>query len=153
MVSIKHILTAGLFSVASAVAATPALASSDPVQTHWSDNLAADGYDVVSFFSGKPQPGKSDFATRHKGAEWQFISQANLDLFLTNPDMFAPQYGGYCAWAAARGKIAKGDPEFWHVEDGRLFFNFNARIQRRWHRKRATFIRKADTRWPELMAK
>ena len=134
------------------VTATSVWAAPDAVQTNWRDNLAAEGYDVVTFFSGKPQPGKAEFSTRYQGADWLFFNQANLDLFLTNPELFAPQYGGYCAWAAARGKIAKGDPDYWHIEDGRLFFNFNARIQRRWDRKRASFIARADRRWPKLIA-
>ena len=152
MSAIRHITAATLLAATLAVYAVPAHAKADPVQTNWSDNLAAEGYDVVSFFSGKPQIGKVEYNTRYLGAEWQFISQANLDLFLTNPEMFAPQYGGYCAWAVARGKVAKGDPDVWHVEDGRLFFNFNDRIQRRWTRKRTRFIRQADKRWPNLVA-
>ena len=129
-----------------------ALAAPDAVYTNWRDNVAADGYDVVTFFSGKPQPGKLEFSTRYEGADWFFFSQANKDLFLTNPELFAPQYGGYCAWAVAKGKLAPGSPDYWHVEDGRLFFKYNARVERRWQKKRASFIRTADARWPVLRA-
>jgi len=128
----------------------PAFAAADAVYTNWRDNVAAEGYDVVTFFSGKPQQGKVEFSTRYEGADWFFFSQANKDLFLTNPDLFAPQYGGYCAWATAKGKLAPGNPDHWHVEDGRLFFNYNARIERRWQKKRAKFIKEADKRWPVL---
>jgi len=87
-----------------------AMAAPDAVYTDWRNNIAADGYDVVTFFSGKPQQGKAEFSTRYEGADWFFFSQANKDLFLTNPDLFAPQYGGYCAWAATimRGLSAAG---------------------------------------------
>lgn len=130
----------------------PAFAAADAVYTNWRDNVAAEGYDVVTFFSGKPQQGKAEFSTRYEGADWFFFSQANKDLFLTNPDLFAPQYGGYCAWAVAKGKLAPGSPDNWHVEDGRLFFKYNARIERRWQKKRAAFIRNADKRWLVLQA-
>jgi len=130
----------------------PVFAATDAVYTNWRDNVAADGYDVVTFFSGKPQKGKLEFTTRYEGADWFFFSQANKDLFLTNPDLFAPQYGGYCAWAVSKGKLAPGSPDHWHVEDGRLFFNYNGRIERRWQKKRAKFIRDADVRWPVLKA-
>ena len=142
---LTSILGAGLVLSPMAAAAAP-----DAVYTNWRDNIAADGYDVVTFFSGKPQPGKAEFTTRYEGADWQFFSQANKDLFLTNPELFAPQYGGYCAWAVAKGKLAPGKPDHWHVEDGRLFFNYNARIKRRWQKKRAKYIENADARWPEL---
>lgn len=133
------------------LAPVASFAASDAVHTNWRDNIAAEGYDVVTFFSGKPQLGKVEFSTLYKGADWFFFSQANKDLFLTNPDLFAPQYGGYCAWAVAKGKVAPGDAEHWHVEDGRLYFNYNARIKRRWDMKRAKFINDADMKWPSLL--
>ncbi len=140
------ILGAGLLLSPVAASAAP-----DAVFTSWRDNVAAEGYDVVSFFSGKPQLGKMEFSTRYEGADWFFTNRANKDLFLTNPELFAPQYGGYCAWAIAKGKLAPGSAEHWHVEDGRLYFNYNARIKRRWDKKRAKFIENADTRWPDLV--
>lgn len=127
-------------------------AKTDAVHTSWRDNIAADGYDVVTFFSGKPQRGKLEFTTRYEGADWFFFSQANKDLFLTNPDLFAPQYGGHCAWAVAKGKLAPGSSEHWHVEDGRLYFKFNDRIKRRWDKKRSKYIKSADKRWAEIIA-
>jgi len=149
-IMMKRTLTA-LFMGALCLSPVAVYAKGDAVQTSWRDNLSADGYDVVSFFSGKPQKGKVEFATVYKGAVWQFFSQANMDLFLTNPEQFSPQYGGYCAWAVAKGKLAKGDPEHWYVEDGSLYFNYNARIQRRWEKKRGTLIKKADAIWPTLI--
>ena len=146
---IKRFLYAGL-SVSLVLSPLTAFAAADAVYTNWRDNVAAEGYDVVTFFSGKPQLGKVEFTTRYDGADWFFYNQANKDLFLTNPDLFAPQYGGYCAWAVAKGKLAPGSPDYWHVEDGRLYFNYNARIKRRWHKKQTNHIRVADDRWPDL---
>lgn len=132
---------------------TPAFANSDPIYTSWRDNDAVGGYDTVSFFSGKPIEGKSEFQTSYNGAVWSFSTRANLDLFLTNPTAFAPQYGGYCAWAIAQGKLAKGSPQHWHVQDGRLFLNFNSRVQSEWNRDREDFITQADEKWPDILLK
>ena len=129
----------------------PAQAKSDPFYTSWKNNLAVGGYDVVSFYSRKPLKGKESFAQLYYGAEWRFSSRANLDLFRTNPEAFVPQYGGYCAWAAARGKLAKGSPKYWHVRDGRLYLNFNERIKTKWETDITGFIRKADINWPGLL--
>ncbi len=126
-------------------------ASPDPIYTSWRSEQAVGGYDVISFYSGRPRLGKAEFQTRYKGALWLFASQANRELFLTNPAAFEPQYGGYCAWAVAFGRLAKGDPEYWHVEDGRLYLNFNARIQEKWAKDRAGYIRLADEKWPQLI--
>lgn len=132
-------------------AALPAMAESDPIYTSWRNNLAIGGYDTVSFYSEQPLKGTAEFSTEYKGAVWHFASRANLDLFRTNPDAFAPQYGGYCAWALANGKLAKGSPKYWHVQDGRLYLNFNGRIEKLWDKDRETFIQDADKNWPEIL--
>ncbi len=142
-----------LFSLFLSAAAMPAHAKSDDFYTSWKNNHAVGGYDVVSFYSGKPLKGKADFAQIYKDAEWRFSSRANLDLFRTNPEAFVPQYGGYCAWAAARGKLAKGSPENWHVRDGKLYLNFNDRIQTLWNQDIPGFITQADANWPALLTK
>lgn len=132
------------------VSAAPVLAA-DSIYTSWKNNLAVGGYDTVSFFSGKPQDGKKDFTFDYAGAEWRFATRGNLDLFKTNPNAFMPQYGGYCAWAVAQNKLAKGSPQHWHVEDGKLYLNFNARIKRRWDKDISGFVTSAETNWPEIL--
>lgn len=143
---LSSILGAGLLLSPMSAAAAP-----DSVYTNWRNNIAVEGFDVVTFFSGKPQQGKAAFSTRYEGAHWYFYNQANMDLFLTNPAQFSPQYGGYCAWAVAKGKLAPGKAKHWHVEDGKLYLNFSGRIKRRWHKEQASFIDMADTRWPALL--
>lgn len=135
----------------SAVPAAPVIAA-DSVYTSWKDNVAVGGYDTVSFFSGKPQKGKKEFTFDYAGAEWSFSTRGNLDLFKTNPEAFMPQYGGYCAWAVAKNKLAKGSPKHWHVEDGKLYLNFNARIQRRWEKDIPGFVRQARENWPDILS-
>lgn len=136
--------------VFASVLAAPASAA-DSIYTSWQNNLAVGGYDTVSFFSGKPQEGKKEFAFDYAGAEWRFSTRGNLDLFKTNPDAFIPQYGGYCAWAVASNKLAKGSPKHWHVEDGKLYLNFNARIKRRWEKDIPGFISSAEGYWPAIL--
>jgi len=136
----------------SSLSASPAWAKSDPVYTSWRNNLAVEGYDAVSFFSGKPLEGRDEFSETYKGAVWKFSSQANLDLFKTNPEAFTPQYGGYCAWAIAKDKLAKGSAKHWHVEDGKLYLNFNKRIKSKWDTNRPDYITRANANWPDILA-
>ncbi|MEM9209568.1 MAG: YHS domain-containing (seleno)protein, partial [Pseudomonadota bacterium] len=75
----------------------------------------------------------------------------NLEAFVAEPEAYAPQYGGYCAWAVAQGKLAAGDPEHWEIVDGRLFVNYNRKIQERWAADRDAFIVQADDNWPEVI--
>lgn len=115
------------------------------------DGLAIQGYDPVAYFkAGKPVYGKAEFTFEHAGTTWQFASAANRDAFAADPARYAPQYGGYCAWAVSQGYTASTDPDAWHIEDGKLYLNYSKSVQSRWAEDIAGNIRKADTNWPGL---
>ncbi len=135
-----------------AITAPAAFAEKDPIYTAKRSNLALQGYDTVAYFTvGEPTKGSAEYATTYNGAEFRFASEENLNLFLGNPEQYAPQYGGYCAWAVAQGKTAKGDARRWAVVDGKLYLNYNKGIQRKWDKDRAGFITRADTNWPTVL--
>ena len=81
------------------------------------ENIAVGGFDTVSYFRGDGTPVKGDarFSVEHDGAEWHFASQENADAFKADPDAYAPQYGGHCAWAMSRGSLAPGDPQVYKL--------------------------------------
>ena len=113
--------------------------------------LALGGYDAVGYFeSNDAIRGDSQYSYEWNGATWHFASAANRDTFAANPEAYAPQYDGYCAWAAAQSYKANGDPEVWDIVDGKLYLNFNNRIQRRWERDIPGFIAQADDAWPSV---
>ena len=147
----KRILATTALALALLSQPVAALAAEPEIYTSWRNDLALEGYDAVSFFKGKPLRGRTEFQTLYKDATWRFDTQANLDLFLLNPSMFEPQYGGYCAWAVANGKLAPGRPRHWHVEDGKLYLNYSVRVQKRWNALRDEFIDRADAQWPEIL--
>lgn len=80
-----------------------------------------------------------------------FASDRNLKLFLADPERYAPQYGGYCAYAAANNAVAPVDPRAFGVVDDKLYLNFNQSVQRRWARRQDEYIAIADRRWPSLL--
>ncbi|MCC4798331.1 YHS domain protein [Enterovibrio norvegicus] len=122
--------------------------ASDDIYTGFFSNKAVSGYDTVSFHDGNPVEGKSSFKTEYKGADWLFSSQANLDKFLADPDKYAPQYGGYCAWAIAeKDDLAPGDPDHWKVVDGKLYLNYDNDIQNKWNADIPGFIELGDDNW------
>lgn len=94
---------------------------------------AISGADPVAYFAeGKYVEGKGDFTHEWKGAKWYFSSAANRDAFASSPDKYAPQYGGYCAWAVSKGATAKTEPDSWKIVNGKLYLNYNKDIQERW---------------------
>ncbi|MEE9330491.1 MAG: YHS domain-containing (seleno)protein [Parvularculaceae bacterium] len=126
--------------------------AADPVYTKRGSNSAAGGYDVVAYFTQSAAvKGNAEFVTNYNGAEWSFSSAENLASFKSNPTNYAPQYGGYCAWALAQGKLAAGKPKFWTIEGGKLYLNYSKGIQKKWLKDMPGFIAKADANWPAIL--
>lgn len=116
--------------------------------------VALRGYDPVAYFIvGKPTPGAADFKATHNGATYQFASAANRDAFTKEPAKYAPQYGGFCAFAAALNKKFDADPNIWKIVDGKLYVNFNADVGTKWSADIPGFIQKANASWPVIKDK
>lgn len=147
----------GIFAAAATLpglrlASSPASAAQPVVFTGRLKGIAVGGYDTVAYFTDKkPVKGNPAITADYNGATWWFASEANKTLFLADPARYAPQYGGYCAWAVGNGYTAPGDPRHWRIVDGRLFLNYNGDVQRQWDANRANLIRQADTNWPGVL--
>lgn len=130
--------------------AKPALAKTPEVFA--SGGVAINGYDPVAYFKEETHVrGSADFVTSWKGVEWRFASAENLADFTADPDAFAPQYGGYCAYAVSQGYTAKTDPDAWTIYDGKLYLNFNKSVRRRWLKDVPGNIAKGDANWPAVL--
>ena len=113
--------------------------------------LALKGHDPVAYFEeSKPVEGLPQFTYSWMGAEWRFSSQDNRDQFAAAPDHYAPQYGGYCAWAVSNNYTADVDPEAWKIVDGKLYLNYSKGVQKKWEAEQAQRIQSANTNWPAL---
>ena len=111
------------------------------------------GYDPVAYFKqGKAIKGQKKFQYEWKEAKWYFISQQNRDDFIQSPESYAPQYGGYCAWAVSQGYTASTDPEAWHIHQGKLYLNYSKEVQKTWSEDIPGNIQKGDKNWPKLLA-
>ncbi|MEL6388512.1 MAG: YHS domain-containing (seleno)protein [Pseudomonadota bacterium] len=148
---IRHILGSAALALAVVAAAPSEGQARDPIyQTLL--GTAIDGTDPISYFTeGRPIEGSSDFSAEWNGAIWYFASAENRERFLAKPEQYAPQYGGYCAWAIAQGSLASTDPDNWDIVDGKLYLNYNDSIQERWRQDIPGFIAEADDKWPEIL--
>jgi YHS domain-containing protein len=134
--------------------APAAFADKAPIYTGLFSKQALEGYDAVSYFQpGGPVKGDKAFTTTHKGVEWRFASAANLSAFTADPAKYEPQFGGYCAWAVSQGYTAKGDPKYWAVVGGKLYLNYDAKVQKAWETDRTGFISKGNANWPTVLTK
>jgi hypothetical protein len=118
------------------------------------EGVAIKGYDPVAYFlDGMPVKGSEEFQYAWMGARWLFKDAGHRDLFASDPERYAPRYGGYCAYAVSRGTTADIDPEAWSIVDGKLYLNLNGDVQEIWSRDIPGNIRKADANWPALRGK
>ena len=143
---------AALAVLGSLLSTAPAFAKSADIYTGYFSSLAVGGYDPVAYFKvGKPVEGKAQFTTEYKGATWRFSSEENLNAFKADPAAYAPQYGGYCAWAVSQGYTASGDPNVWAIVNNKLYLNYDKSVQAKWEKDIPGFIAKADKNWPGVL--
>ena len=132
------------------VLARPALAREPDIYND--QGAAIDGSDAVAYFAENgPVAGSADHTVDWKGATWRFANAANADAFAANPEKFAPQFGGYCAFAASRGYLAPTTPEAWTIYEGQLFLNANLRARELWLRDVPGNIAKGRANWPGIL--
>jgi len=146
----RPVVAAFIFAVS--VIFTGAALAKDPVYTARFSSLAVDGYDPVAYFTdGAPAKGSKEFSTEYNGARWLFVSADNLAAFTADPQAYAPQYGGYCAWAVSQNYTARGNPMNWKIVDDKLYLNYNDEIQERWNKDIPGFIAAGDKNWPTVL--
>ena len=141
-----------LTALAVALTAVAAAAAVDPINTSGRERLAVDGYDVLAYFDGEARLGVAEYEHRWMNATWYFASAENRDRFAADPERFAPQYGGYCAYAVSRGSTADVDPEAWTVHDDKLYLNYSKSVRTKWRKDIPGNVAKADRNWPKLLA-
>ncbi len=114
--------------------------------------VALDGYDPVSYFTDPdPQPGVRDFAYEWQGVPWFFASAANRDVFMRNPEIYAPQYGGHCVMSLSRGYLSDGKPRLYAITGMKLYLFYSlANREAFFASGDGRAIADADFRWPEL---
>jgi len=110
------------------------------------------GHDPVAYFTdGRPVPGRPEIKAEHRGVTYRFATEDHRRLFTANAEKYLPQYGGFCSWGVAQGKLFDVDPvNGWKVVDGKLYLNFNGDIHKVWEGDPAGFISKANRNWPGL---
>lgn len=116
------------------------------------NGIAIRGYDTVAYFTqSKPVEGKDEFSTQWSGVTWKFSTKEHLDLFTASPVQYAPQYGGYCAYGVAQMNLVKIEPDQWTIVEGKLYLNFNAKLNKAWNKDIPGYIKLADAVFADLL--
>ncbi|MEM7463535.1 MAG: YHS domain-containing (seleno)protein [Pseudomonadota bacterium] len=149
-VSRRHTLS--LILSLPALTMLPQVALAKKPAIYANNGIAIDGTDAVAYFKqGKPVAGSPQFTHDWMGATWRFSSEANRAAFAANQRAYAPQYGGYCAYAVSEGYTASTVPQAWKIVNGKLYLNYSRGIQNRWERNYSERITNANANWPRVL--
>ena len=135
------------------LAASTAWAAQPTIYTP-GDGLAVTGYDPVAYFTeSRPVEGSAEHSLDWQGATWHFATAESRDRFKADPERYAPQFGGYCAWAVSQGYTASADPQAWKIVDGKLYLNYSLDVQKTWEQDVPGNIAKGEANWPAVLEK
>lgn len=147
----KLLLLSGLVITILAQACANDHAAQTPVMIA-GDGYAIKGYDPVAYFvSGQSMKGSENYSAKHKEATWLFSSEANRDMFSANPEKYAPQYGGWCAFGMAEGYAAETDPvNAWAIHEGKLYLNWDESVAKDWKADQDALMQLSEKNWPDV---
>ena len=116
--------------------------------------VGVQGYDLVSYQKNKtPLPGNGNFVSVYNGVRYLFINEANKKEFDSNPSMYLPAYGGWCAFGIAVGKKFTADPNVYEIVNGKLYLNLDNKIKGLWLKDVKGNIQKSEANWTKIKNK
>ncbi len=127
------------------------LNSPNQIFSQTAGGLAIDGYDAVAYRTIEAAArGNPEYEFAWNGAKWLFSSAANRDRFAANPESYAPEYGGFCAWSLAEGSKMRADPEVWKIVDGKLYLIQSGAVKEVWEKNEPSQIATANENWRKM---
>ena len=142
-----HVLMAA--ALGAVILAVPrAVAAESEIYVNSATGQAINGYDPVAYFTqDMPVAGDPAYTYDWKGAPFFFASAENRDMFAADPEKYAPQYGGWCAYAMAENQFATTVPEAFTVYNDKLYLNFSTGVRTLWRKDKDGYIARADGHW------
>jgi len=115
------------------------------------------GADAVAYWSLEPGEkavyGNDAFTHEYQGATWKFATAENRDMFAADPAKYAPQFGGYCAFAVSHNFTKPVNPDAWRIVDDKLYLNLSKKVQRKWAKDLEGSINRGHSNWPNVLTK
>ena len=134
------------FSLPASAAALVNAIVTDPLT-----GVALEGYDPVSYFTEPdPVPGLPDFEFQWGGVPWYFASAANRDVFMRNPEIYAPQFGGHCVTSLSRGYLSDGKPRLYAISGMKLYLFYSVANREAFFESEETSAHAAEGGWVQL---
>jgi hypothetical protein len=105
--------------------------------------------DALTYFSReqKLMYGDQQKSFTYKGSKFYFITSGHLNAFQADPERFAPQFDGYCAFNASLGHRVAANPRVFALQNGRLYLFSDRESLRRWREDAPSNIERAEKAW------
>ena len=134
---------------------TPATPASSKVLVLVDDQgVGLGGNDPVAYATDNAAvAGSADHSSQFGGATYRFASAEHKATFDADMARRAPQFGGYCAFAASQNRLSEADPQVFQIVDGQLLVFTNADFKDQFNKDPDGNKQKADDNWPGLVAK
>ncbi len=126
--------------------------------------VAIRGYDPVAYFLGLgPTEGSQEFSSDYLGFTFLHSNAEHQRIFQSEPERYAPQFGGYCAFAMSKGAVATTVPPAWNVEDvatvpptheihgDLLYLNYSLPVRYAWRADIEGNVARAHSHWPQAL--
>ena len=119
------------------------------------DGIAIQGFDPVTYFTlNKAVKGNKDVLLMERGVVYYFLNNENRELFKKNPEKYAPEYGGWCAYAmGSKGEKVSIDPGTFKIVNNRLYLFYNHFFNntlKDWNKDEVNLRTMADNNWNKL---
>lgn len=150
----RHLIQAAIPTalVLATTFATPAARAQSKPEVYTTSEVAINGYDAVAYFTdNRAVAGLPQHRVEWKGTTWRFSNAGNKARFAADPELYAPQYGGYCAYAVSQGYTAPTDPDAFSIRNGKLYLNYSLGVRTRWLGNPEGHITAADANWPGVL--
>jgi YHS domain-containing protein len=120
------------------------------------NGVAIEGYDPVAYFiEGKAVKGIKSISTSVSGVTYYFSKEEYKKMFLKEPSKYAPQYGGWCAFAiGAKGEKVEVNPKTFTIYNGKLYLFYNAYFTNtltQWKKNETNLMKQADRNWSNII--
>ncbi len=140
------LLAGGLFGAPAGAASLVTTIVTDPLT-----GVAMEGYDPITYFTEpEPLPGSPNHEYYWGGVPWYFVSEANRDVFMRAPEVYAPQFGGHCLMSLARGYLSDGKPRVYAIEKMKLYLFYSTANREAFLISMEEAIGKAALEWQDL---
>ncbi len=116
--------------------------------------VALEGHDPVAYFTvGKPTKGDPTIEAVYNGARYFFASKENRETFERAPAHYAPQFGGYCGYAASINKVSPVNVTIFQIINDRLVLQHTPKAFELFNEDPQGALSRADANWPGLTEK